>query len=156
MSSIGPAVKRENSEVLAGHMLTVEQIPQFRALVLRVPLTKIVAVAEETFLRSCLLLVPSRPANAGVVLARFDGFEQGGGLQSVAACLAPVSSCTSCIDGGLDAADRVERVEAPGQSSRNSMVSGKLWPVSMCTSGMGIFAGAKALAARCVAMLSFP
>ena len=61
---------------------------------------------------------------------------------SMVACTLPTTSCTP---------------SRSAKASRNSMVSGKLWPVSMCTSGMGMRAGAKAFAARCVTtMLSLP
>ena len=42
----------------------VIDIPQLRALVLRVPLMELIAEREDTFLRTALLLVTAAPPNA--------------------------------------------------------------------------------------------
>ena len=91
--------------MLTGHVIAVEKVPQLGALVFRIPLPKIVAVAEEAFLGTSFLFVASCSTHAGVVLAFFDGIEERSGLQSVAARLrSGLFPHASGVDGGLDAA----------------------------------------------------
>ena len=70
--------------MLAHVLPTVEDVPQFGALVLRVPLPKIVAVREKTLLGAGLLLVTAGATNASIELVFLDGIQQSGGLQTVA------------------------------------------------------------------------
>ena len=72
----GPVRDREGADVLALEGARVVQIPQLRALVLRVPLAELVAEAEDAFLGARLFLVAPRTADAGVELEFVDRFEQ--------------------------------------------------------------------------------
>ena len=66
-------------------MAPVEQVPQFRALPLRIPLPEVVTVGEEPLLGASLFLVSSTAPERGVELVGLDGIEQRHGLQPVAA-----------------------------------------------------------------------
>ena len=44
---LGPVRDREHTEVFSHTLLTVEQVPELWALVLRIPLTEVIAVREE-------------------------------------------------------------------------------------------------------------
>ncbi len=86
-----------------------------------------------------------------------------------------VSSSTGVCSWLRDAPGRVSSVMVPAsmaswtepttrradscaaRASRNSITSGKLWPVSMCTSGKGSFAGQNAFSAtRSMTIESLP
>src|SRR6185369_15465673 len=80
----GPVRDWEGTDVLALVAAGVIQAPQFRTLVLRVPLAEFVAEAEDTFLGAGLFLVAAGAADAGVETEFLDGFEQGHRLVLVA------------------------------------------------------------------------
>ena len=61
----------------------VIDIPQLRALVLRVPLMELIAEREDTFLRTALLLVTTGAAESGVELIFIQGMKQGLRLHQV-------------------------------------------------------------------------
>ena len=71
--------------MLAALVAAVVQPPQFRPLVLRVPLTELVAMAVHALLGTGALLVAPGPAEDGIEAMLRDGVEQGDGLQRVAA-----------------------------------------------------------------------
>ncbi len=64
----------------------VVERPEFGPLVLRIPLTELVAEAEEALLGAGLLLVAAGPTEGGVEAVLLDGVEQRRGLQAVARC----------------------------------------------------------------------
>ena len=70
-------------------VVTVVEVPQLGALVLRVPLPELVAEREEALLGACLLLVAAGAAHHRVETVRLDRVEQRGGLQPVARCARP-------------------------------------------------------------------
>ena len=82
---LGPVRQREDAEVLAALVTAVVEPPQLRPLVLRVPLTELVAVAEHALLGPRSLLVATGPAEDGVEAVLGDRVEQRDGLQRVAA-----------------------------------------------------------------------
>ncbi len=73
---LGPVRDREDADVLALVAAGVVEVPQFRALVLRVPLAELVAEAQDAFLGAGLFLVAAGAADAGVEAEFLDGFEQ--------------------------------------------------------------------------------
>jgi len=71
-----PVRDREGTDVLALVAAGVVQVPQLGALVLRIPLTELVAETHNPFLGAGLFLVATGAADAGVEAEFFDGFEQ--------------------------------------------------------------------------------
>src|SRR5207253_2608213 len=63
---------------------SVEQVPEFGALVLRIPLAKLIAMGEKTLLGAGLLLVTTRATEAGVETEFLDRVEQRHRLERVA------------------------------------------------------------------------
>jgi len=63
----------------------VVEIPDFRALIFRVPLAKAVAETEESLLGAGFFLVAPRTADAAVEAELLDGRQQRGNLQTIAA-----------------------------------------------------------------------
>ena len=102
---LGPVAEREDAHVLAGVEARVVEVPDLRALVLRVPLAEAVAEAEEALLGAGLLLVAPRAADAAVEAELLDGRQQRGNLQAVAADLAGRGHRGAVGDGALDGAD---------------------------------------------------
>ena len=87
-------------------MHSIEQVPEFRTLVLGVPLTEVVTMGEEAFLRTGLFLVSSGATDAGIKLVFFDGVDEGRRLEAVAARVgASFFLHFAGIDGRLNAAD---------------------------------------------------
>ena len=108
-----PIVEREDTEVLAGGVHAVEEVPQLRTLVFGVPLAEVVAVGKKALLRTCLFFVSSCPSNARVELVAFDGVDEGGGLQAVSACVgARLLLDFARIDGRLHTAHDQTRPQA--------------------------------------------
>ncbi len=103
--------EREDAHVFAGIDAGVVKVPDFRALVLRVPLAEAVAEAEETLLGAGLFLVAPRAANQAVKTEFLDGGEQRGNLQLVAADFAGPRHRNAVGDGVLDLADDELRAE---------------------------------------------
>ncbi len=62
--------------MLARPLPAVVQIPEFRALVLRVPLAELVAVAEDALLGTGLLLIAAGTADGAIDFVRFNGIQQ--------------------------------------------------------------------------------
>ena len=71
----GPVGKGEDPEVLALVMEAVENAPQLWPLVLRVPLTVPVTVAEEAFLCPSLLFISSSTTKGSVCLQVENGIQ---------------------------------------------------------------------------------
>ena len=71
-----PVRDREGTDVLALVRTGVVQVPQFRTLVLRVPLAELVAEAHDAFLGAGLFLVAAGAADAAVEAELLDGFKQ--------------------------------------------------------------------------------
>src|SRR3954449_6415463 len=81
---LGPVRQREDADVLALADPPVVDAPQLRALAARVPLTEVVAEAEDPLLRAGALLVAARAAERGVEAVLLDRVEQRRRLQAVA------------------------------------------------------------------------
>ena len=79
-----PVVEWEYTEVLTRLVLAVVQVPEFRSLVLGIPLAEVVAVAEKALFGTGLLLVPSRSAATSVEPVGLDCRNEGGRLDLVA------------------------------------------------------------------------
>src|SRR5690606_11100652 len=73
---VGPVPDRAGADVLALVRAGVEQIPQFRPLVLRVPLTELVAEALEARLVARVFRVAARTTDARIEADFLDGFVQ--------------------------------------------------------------------------------
>src|SRR5215472_2780243 len=84
-----PVGERKNADAFAFVDPSVEQIPELRPLVFRVPLPKGVAERIHALLCSGLLLVAARTTESSVVLALFQSIEQGTCLEQTAALLRP-------------------------------------------------------------------
>ena len=107
----GPVAEGEDSEVFAVVAAAVVEVPEFWSLVFGVPLAEFVAVAEEAFFGSGFFFVASSAADAGVEVFVFDGVEEGGGLEVVAAgVVAFFFDDSAGVDAVLDGSD--EEVDA--------------------------------------------
>ena len=82
---LGPVADREDAEMLALMQFGIEQVPQLRALRLRLPLAKAVAVAENTFFGAGFLFITSRAANQRVKAEFVNRLQQRDRLVDVAA-----------------------------------------------------------------------
>src|SRR5260370_27859599 len=72
---LGPVGQREHPDVLGIPDPGVVDVPQLRALVLRIPLPELVTEREHPFLGACFLLVAARSAEnrtEPVLLYRFE------------------------------------------------------------------------------------
>jgi hypothetical protein len=137
--------------VFAGGVAAVVEGPQFGALAARVPGAELVAEGEDAFLGAGLLLVAAAAAEDRVEAARLDAVEQG--LRSPSG---RSRSRPSSMKSWTEAMCRRSPCFA-AMRSRYSMTSGKLWPVSTCSSAKGTGAGQKAFSARCsMTMESLP
>ena len=63
---LGPVAQGENAKVLAVFFPSVEDVPEFGPLVLRLPLTEVIPVTEESFFRARFFLVTPAAAEHGV------------------------------------------------------------------------------------------
>ena len=84
---LGPVGEREHADALAGIEAAVQQVPELRALALRVPLALVVAQREDAFLRARPLLVAPRAAERRVEVAGLERVEQRARLEQPAAAL---------------------------------------------------------------------
>ena len=143
---LGPVGQREHPHVLAGRVPAVVEVPQLGALAARVPAAELVAQAR----RSAPWPGPSprrggrrrRPRRTGARRWRraAAGSAAGCGCRPARSASRP-SSIQSCTVRDLAAAGRAAATSA----SRKASTSGKLWPVSTCSSGNGTGAGAERL-----------
>ena len=62
----------------------IEDVPQFGALIFRLPLAKSVAVREKTLFGARFFFVAAPAAQNGIELVFFDGFQKRHGLNRVA------------------------------------------------------------------------
>src|SRR5665213_3820498 len=81
----GPVGEREDADVLALIHPGVVEVPEFGALIFRIPLAKLIAEGIDAFLGAGLLFVPPRPPECGVVTTGGETVEQRAGLQETAA-----------------------------------------------------------------------
>ena len=81
---LGEIGQREDTEIFTCLHPPIEEIPQFGALVLGIPLAEVIAVGKEALFRSGLLFVTTSTAKDGVEFVLFDRVEQGRGLESIA------------------------------------------------------------------------
>ena len=63
---LGPVGNGEDSEMFPNVFETVEEIPEFRALVARVPLAKFISKTKEAFFCPSFFLVSSCSAHGGI------------------------------------------------------------------------------------------
>ena len=136
--------------MLAAVVAAVVQVPQLGALVLRVPLTELVAEGEDPLLGPGLLLVAAGATEGGVEAVLLDGVEQRRGLQLVAAgawagLLDDPPGVDRLLHRGHDQADAELGHPTVAVARRPRRSCG---PVSMCISGNGILAGQNAFSAR--------
>src|SRR5687767_10551627 len=82
---LGPVRKREDPKVFARVSAPVIEVPQLRALILRVPLAERVAMRKDALLGPGFLLVAPRPTERHVNAKFPDGVEKRDGLQRVPA-----------------------------------------------------------------------
>src|SRR6266496_2481187 len=80
---LGPVGQREDTDLLAGAVPPVVEVPQLGTLPPRLPLAEGVAQAEDPLLRAGALLVPAAAAEHRVELVLGDRVEQRRGLQRV-------------------------------------------------------------------------
>ena len=73
---LGPVGQREHAHVFTRVEPGVVEVPDFRALVLRIPLAEGVAEAKEALLGPGLLFVTACAADAAVEAELFDGTQQ--------------------------------------------------------------------------------
>src|SRR5207245_635430 len=82
-----PVRQREHADALAGADAAVQQRPELRALILRIPLTLGIAQREDPLLRPRPFFVATGAAERGVEVAGFEAVEQRLRLQQPAAAL---------------------------------------------------------------------
>ena len=112
--------------------------PQLRALHAGVPLAELATKREDALFRPRLLLVATSPAEHGVVAALLEHPQQGVGLQPVP--FAPGTGCSTMEPRSMSSC--TEPTTRRTLSfwtcwSRYWSTSGKLCPVSTCTTGNG-------------------
>jgi len=81
----GPVAQGKDAEMFALVFATVVEIPEFRSLLLGLPLSKTVAVRKKAFLGARLFFIAARAADGSVKLQLGDSVQQGDRLQHVAA-----------------------------------------------------------------------
>ncbi|CAB4958580.1 unannotated protein [freshwater metagenome] len=81
----GPVRNGEYSNVLTAFMPTVVEVPEFRSLILWVPLTELVAERVDAFLGARLLFVPAPTPKCGIVFSIRDSIEECNCLEFVSA-----------------------------------------------------------------------
>src|SRR5258705_8310814 len=86
---LGPIAERKSPHVFPRMDARIIKVPNFRALVLRIPLPETVAKAEEALFGTGLLFIPARAADAAIETELLDGSQKGGNLQAVAAGFTP-------------------------------------------------------------------
>src|SRR4029434_6960038 len=89
----------KNPDVFPGVDPGVVEIPELRALVLRVPLAELVAKGKNPFLRPSLFLVPPSAADAGVKPKLFYGIQQRDRLVNIAALIGRLENDFSLLNG---------------------------------------------------------
>src|SRR6185312_5898337 len=80
---LGPVRDREHPDVLALADPRVVEVPELRPLRARVPLSEVVAEAEDALLRACPLFIAASTAHCGVEPVFLDRVEQRRRLQLV-------------------------------------------------------------------------
>ena len=83
--ALRPVGKREDAHRLAFVNLAVVKIPEFRALISRIPLSEGIAKRKHAFLGARSLLVAASAADGGIELILFQCLQQRSGLQRAAA-----------------------------------------------------------------------
>ena len=103
---LGPVRDREHPDVLALAVAAVEEVPQLGPLVLRVPLTELVAEGVHALLGPGLVLVAAPTAEHRVEAVLLDGVEKGDALEPVPDGLGTrVLGDPAGVDRGLDGTD---------------------------------------------------
>src|SRR5215469_16694061 len=93
-----PVADGENADVLARPNPRVVEIPKLRTLILRIPLTKLIAEGKDSLLRPGLLLVPARAADTGVKPKLLDGIKKCHRLMDIAAFIGRLEHNSSLSD----------------------------------------------------------
>jgi hypothetical protein len=112
--------------VFARRQARVEQRPEFRALGLGLPLAKAVAVAEDALLGPGLFLVAANSSMASSSVTDWCTLRLSPGCAKRTVPRAMESSTLRTISSAPSSLARW---------SRKSVTSGKLWPVSIISSG---------------------
>src|SRR6478735_7588998 len=107
---LGPVADREDADVLAGTVPGVEAVPQLGALVRRVPLTELVAEADDALLGARLLLVAPAAAEEAVEPVLGDRVEERRRLQRVAGAVGALTQ-SAVVDVVLHARDDEAQTE---------------------------------------------
>src|SRR6478672_592586 len=107
---LGPVADREDADVLARTVPGVEEVPQLGALVLRVPLTELVAEADDALLGARLLLVAPAAAEEAVEPVLGDRVEQRHRLERVPGAVGTLTQ-PSVVDVVLHARDDEAQTE---------------------------------------------
>src|ERR1700744_52447 len=74
--ALGPVREWKYPRIFTRMNAGVVKIPNFRALVVRVPLPVNIAKTKKAFFGAYFVLIPSRSANAAIELKLFDGLQQ--------------------------------------------------------------------------------
>ena len=121
----GPIAERKDAHVFAGIEPGVVEIPDFRPLVLGIPLAEGVAEAEESLLGARLFLIATRAADAAIEAKLLDRREQRGNLQLVAADLPGDSTAMPFAMASSTVRTMSFAPSSCARRSRNSFNSGK-------------------------------
>ncbi len=111
--------------MLARQVPGVVQVPQFGALVARIPGAKLVAQGHHALLGAGLLLVAARAAKHHVVAAVGDRLEQWHGLERIAGAVGALAQA-AVVDVVLDLGDGEPQPKRSTVASRNAITSSKL------------------------------
>jgi hypothetical protein len=77
---LGPITQGKDPKVLSMLLATIENIPQLRALVFRIPLPKSIPVREKPFLGASLLFVSTASPKRGIILSGLETLQERNGL----------------------------------------------------------------------------
>ena len=80
-----PVADRENPEMFPHPFFSVEHVPEFRTLVLWVPLPEFITMGKEPLFGPGLLFIAARTPDGRIEFVCFDGIKQGNGLQHIPA-----------------------------------------------------------------------
>ena len=110
-----PVGEREDAQAFAGMDAGVENIPEFRALIARVPLAPLIAEGEDAFLSAGPFFIAARATDGGVETAVAQAIEEGGGFKAATAALgAPDERIGTFVERGAVGMDNEIETEFGG------------------------------------------
>ena len=100
-----PVAQGKDAHVFADVEPGIVEVPDLGPLIIRVPLAECIAEAEESLLRPRLLLIAPSSTDAAIESKFFDGSQQSGDLEMVAAHLTRSENGNSISNSFIDRSD---------------------------------------------------